>query len=67
MYPIGFKYFELEIKIRYSHKKPLTKMKINVSDNTPKKNILKISIALNDVCVIGWKSKTIRKMTLTEI
>ena len=64
IYPYGFIYFELDIKIRYNHKNALAIIKINKSDRNPKVNILIVSIIENEACVIGWKIKIERKKKL---
>jgi hypothetical protein len=65
MYPKGFRYFELDIKIRYNHKKELTIVKINRSDRNPKETIFIISIIEKEACVIGWKINMTRIKKLT--
>jgi hypothetical protein len=43
----------LDIKIRYTHKNPLTKTKIKISEINPKINKDSVSIQINEVWVIG--------------
>ena len=45
--------FELDIKMRYSHKKPLINTKINTSDINPKTNKERVLVQVNEVCVMG--------------
>jgi hypothetical protein len=53
IYPVGCKYFELEINSKYSHRKLLKTIKTKLSETTPKINILNISIPEKLACVIG--------------
>ena len=65
MYPYGLRYFELEMNIRYNHKKALTIVKINRSDRNPRAIIFIVSIIENEAWVIGWKINITRKKKLT--
>ena len=53
MYPKGFWYFALEIKIRYSHKKLLIDIKTKISETRPNERIFAISNAEKEDCVMG--------------
>jgi hypothetical protein len=64
MYPEGLLYFKLEIKIKYIHKNILATIKTKTSDINPKVKIFRLSKNVNELCVIGWKNKTIRSTKL---
>ena len=49
MQPYGFRYFELEINIKYIHKKALATTKTKKSDNNPNAKIFTVSINTNEV------------------
>jgi hypothetical protein len=53
IYPNGFKYFELEIKIKYNHKNPLNTVKIILSERIPRLNIFMVSNQENEAWVMG--------------
>jgi hypothetical protein len=53
IYPVGCRYFELEINTMYNHKKLLNTINTKLSDATPKTNILKRSSPEKLACVIG--------------
>jgi hypothetical protein len=49
MKPYGFRYFELEMNIKYNHKKELDTTNTKKSDSNPKEKILMVSINTNEV------------------
>jgi hypothetical protein len=53
IYPVGCKYFELDINSKYNHNKLLKTIKTKLSDNIPIVNILSVSIPEKLACVIG--------------
>jgi hypothetical protein len=53
IYPVGCKYFELDINSKYNHNKLLKTIKTKLSDNMPIVNILRVSIPEKLACVIG--------------
>jgi uncharacterized protein YqkB len=53
IYPYGLLYLELEIKIRYNHKKIPVIIKTKKSDNNPRLKILRLSDKVKELCVIG--------------
>ena len=65
IYPQGFRYFELDINIKYNHRKALEIIKMNISVRKPKLKIFIVSTNENEACVMGWKIKIARKMKLT--
>ena len=49
MQPYGFRYFELEMNIKYNHKKALANTNTKKSDSNPKTKILIVSMNTNEV------------------
>jgi hypothetical protein len=53
IYPEGFRYLELDIKIKYNHKTPPNTVKTKLSEMIPRVKILIVSIQEKVACVIG--------------
>ena len=49
MQPYGFRYFELEMNIKYNHKKPLATTNTKKSDSNPSVKIFTVSMNINEV------------------
>ena len=48
IYPVGFRYFELDIKIKYNHSKPPKTVKTKKSESIPNVKILIVSKPENE-------------------